>query len=229
LGWDERPAGREGSVTEREWLASQNAGVLLRHLKRSPRKVRLALCGCLRAPKVWSLLPSLASRQAVVVSESFADGAVDAKELGQARKRANAASGRAWRKRQSCEATARLANLACLQDSHLLGYGFNLVEIELSRIQSLLPPELPLDLLGDPFRTPHVQSTWRTPTVISVLRAAYDNRTSPSGLLDPVRLTILADALEEAGCADEAILGHLRSPGLHVRGCWVLDLLLNRE
>jgi hypothetical protein len=38
----------------------------------------------------------------------------------------------------------------------------------------------------------------------------------------------LGDALEEAGCSDEEILAHLRGPGPHVRGCWVVDLLLNK-
>jgi hypothetical protein len=43
------------------------------------------------------------------------------------------------------------------------------------------------------------------------------------------RLPILADALEEAGCTDAAILEHCRAPGPHVRGCWVVDLLLGKE
>jgi predicted component of type VI protein secretion system len=43
------------------------------------------------------------------------------------------------------------------------------------------------------------------------------------------RLPILADALEEAGCTDPAILDHCRGPGPHVRGCWVVDLLLGKE
>jgi hypothetical protein len=42
-------------------------------------------------------------------------------------------------------------------------------------------------------------------------------------------LPVLADALEEAGCADERLLGHCRSGGAHVRGCWVLDLLLDKR
>src|SRR5262249_31445777 len=42
------------------------------------------------------------------------------------------------------------------------------------------------------------------------------------------RLAVLADALEEAGCGKPAILGHLRSPGPHVRGCWVVDALLGK-
>jgi hypothetical protein len=39
-------------------------------------------------------------------------------------------------------------------------------------------------------------------------------------------LPVLADALEEAGCGDAEVLGHLRGPGPHVRGCWALDLVL---
>jgi hypothetical protein len=42
------------------------------------------------------------------------------------------------------------------------------------------------------------------------------------------RLGILADALEDAGCTDEVILSHLRSPGPHARGCWALDLALGK-
>ena len=50
----------------------------------------------------------------------------------------------------------------------------------------------------------------------------------PAGTLDPHRLAVLADALEEAGCTDPDILGHLRDPGPHYRGCHVLDLILGR-
>jgi hypothetical protein len=42
-------------------------------------------------------------------------------------------------------------------------------------------------------------------------------------------LPILADAVEEAGCSDEALLGHLRGPDPHVRGCWAVDLILGKE
>ncbi|MGL4551782.1 MAG: hypothetical protein ACRC33_11395 [Gemmataceae bacterium] len=40
---------------------------------------------------------------------------------------------------------------------------------------------------------------------------------------DYVQMPILGDALEEAGCADGAVLGHCRGGGPHARGCWVLD------
>ena len=42
-------------------------------------------------------------------------------------------------------------------------------------------------------------------------------------------MPLLADALEEAGCTEEAILRHCREPGEHVRGCWVVDLLTGRS
>jgi hypothetical protein len=46
---------------------------------------------------------------------------------------------------------------------------------------------------------------------------------------DPACLARLADALEDAGCTDPELLGHLRSPGPHVRGCWAVDLVLGKE
>lgn len=52
--------------------------------------------------------------------------------------------------------------------------------------------------------------------------AAYDERAFD-------RLPILADALEEAGCDNPDILSHCRWPGEHVRGCWVLDLLIGKQ
>jgi hypothetical protein len=67
-------------------------------------------------------------------------------------------------------------------------------------------------------------------TVVRLAQAAYDARVLPAGTLEPERLAVLADALEEAGCADEALLGHLREPGAsHVRGCFALDAILRRE
>jgi hypothetical protein len=64
--------------------------------------------------------------------------------------------------------------------------------------------------------------------VTSLAAGAYEERSLPSGHLDPLRLAVLADALEEAGCADGGLLGHLRAPGPHVRGCWALDLILGQ-
>jgi hypothetical protein len=51
-------------------------------------------------------------------------------------------------------------------------------------------------------------------------------RNSLPGHLDAARLAVLADMLEEPGCTDPQLLGHLRGPGAHVRGCHVLDAVL---
>jgi len=82
------------------------------------------------------------------------------------------------------------------------------------------------DIFGNPFRSPvTLNAAYRTATVVSLARAAYDERHLPSGELDPSRLAVLADALEEAGAPTE-LAEHLRSPGPHVRGCWAVDLCL---
>jgi hypothetical protein len=84
------------------------------------------------------------------------------------------------------------------------------------------------DIFGNPFHSFAVDLNWLTPTVQALATTAYEQRSSSSGELDATRLAVLADAVEEAGCTDPAILGHLRGPGLHVRGCQVLDQILCR-
>jgi hypothetical protein len=88
------------------------------------------------------------------------------------------------------------------------------------------------DLLRDslnPFRPGSVEPSGLTPTARELARAAYEERLPPSGELDSARLAVLADGLEEAGCTDRAILDHLRGPGSHVRGCWAVDLCLEKQ
>jgi hypothetical protein len=84
------------------------------------------------------------------------------------------------------------------------------------------------DVFGNPFRPSTCDPAWRTPDTLALAQAAYEERQLPAGTLDATRLAVLADALEEAGCSDRAMLSHLREPGPHVRGCWVVDLILNR-
>jgi hypothetical protein len=69
---------------------------------------------------------------------------------------------------------------------------------------------------------------WNGGTVKRLAEGAYQERLLPAGHLDPQRLGVLADALEEAG-ADAELVGHLREPGPHYRGCWAVDLLTGRE
>jgi hypothetical protein len=85
------------------------------------------------------------------------------------------------------------------------------------------------DVIGNPFRPAPLNAAWRTPTSLALAAAAYDNRILPAGTLEPARLAVLADALEEAGCTDAEILGHLRLPGPHLRGCFAVDQVLGRS
>jgi hypothetical protein len=71
---------------------------------------------------------------------------------------------------------------------------------------------------------------WSQGLVRRLAEETYKQRQLPSGQLDHARLAVLADALEEAGCQDQDILGHLRQQGaVHVRGCHVVDWLLGKE
>jgi hypothetical protein len=81
-------------------------------------------------------------------------------------------------------------------------------------------------VFGNPFRPLTVDPAWRTPAALALARSAYDERHLPSGHLDPVRVGVLADALEEAGATDAALLGHLRGAGPHVRGCHAVDAVV---
>jgi hypothetical protein len=74
-------------------------------------------------------------------------------------------------------------------------------------------------IVGNPFRPAAARPGWRTVTVLGLARDIYEERAFE-------RLPILADALLDCGCEDEAVLSHCRAGGPHGRGCFVIDLLL---
>jgi hypothetical protein len=71
--------------------------------------------------------------------------------------------------------------------------------------------------------------TWHGGIVRRLAEDAYGERELLAGALDLDRLAVLADALEEAGCDQADLLGHLRGPGPHIRGCWAVDLVLGKQ
>jgi len=78
------------------------------------------------------------------------------------------------------------------------------------------------EVLGNPHDPVVFDPAWRTDTAVALARQAHETE-------DFTLLPILADALQDAGCEDETILGHCRDPEqLHVRGCWVIDLVLGK-
>lgn len=78
------------------------------------------------------------------------------------------------------------------------------------------------DIFGNPFRPVAVDPAWLTSDVVAIANGIYDEKAFD-------RLPILADALQDAGCEHADILNHCRHSVSHVRGCWVVDLLLGKE
>ncbi|HEY1191397.1 MAG TPA: hypothetical protein VGE74_27430 [Gemmata sp.] len=77
-------------------------------------------------------------------------------------------------------------------------------------------------IFGNPFRPVAFAPEWRTGTVRALAAQMYESR-------DFSAMPILADALQDSGCDPDDILNHCRGPGPHVRGCWVVDLVLGKE
>jgi hypothetical protein len=78
------------------------------------------------------------------------------------------------------------------------------------------------DVLPNPYRPVAFDPAWRTDTAVSLAKQMYEAR-------DFSAMPILADALQDAGCDSADVLDHCRDPqGTHVRGCWVVDLVLGK-
>ena len=80
----------------------------------------------------------------------------------------------------------------------------------------------PVKQLANPFRPMTFDPVWRTGTAVALAEGIYEERAFD-------RMTILADALEEASCNNADILIHCLGEGPHIRGCWVVDLLLGKS
>ena len=86
------------------------------------------------------------------------------------------------------------------------------------RIQSLLLR----DVFGNPFCPVTLAPAWLTSDVLLLARGIYEEKAFD-------RMPILADALQDAGCNNPDVLNHCRGDGPHVRGCWVVDLVLGKQ
>jgi hypothetical protein len=89
-------------------------------------------------------------------------------------------------------------------------------------VERVIQADFVRDIFGNPFRPVTFDPRWRTSDVVGLARAIYDDKAFE-------RIPILADALMDAGCEEEQIIGHCRGDGPHVRGCWVVDLVLGKE
>jgi hypothetical protein len=225
-------------MTEAQWLACTDPEPMLDVLRcqASDRKLRLFACACCRL--VWHLLSDEQSRNAVGVAERFADGNATDVELVESHHAAKRFRGPWFRDSEEMAADAA-ANAAQVVSNTVTSVASDVVcaamnwcdhsgKAEGDYDEAVIVHKQVLligDIFGNPFRPVSVSPAWQTPTVVSLAQAAYDERILPAGTLEPARLAVLADALEETGCSNPDILSHLRSPGTHVRGCWVVDLL----
>jgi len=191
------------AVNKAEWLACDDPLPMLECIKSKAgeRKLRLFACACLRQARVPARLrPDDRLRAVVEAVESAADGA-GALPSGSLLASPDALFAARW-----------AANHALSQDPHAASAPF-------APFAALLR-----DVFGNPLPLA-LADVHRTPDVVSLARAAYDERILPRGDLDSHRLAVLADALEEVGAPGE-LVAHLRKRGPHVRGCHVVDLCL---
>jgi hypothetical protein len=216
-------------MTEEEWAKATRPESLLDYLEvarqLSSRKARLFGVACCR--RVWQLLVDERSRQAVELAELRADGLVPWREVDSyARIAAQAHPGgsshttpAAFAARSTCAKKVRPGYIAWLTRHAVVE---DLEDETGHDRESLSELSLLDDILGNPYRPVSFVPSWRTSTAVGLARQMYESR-------DFAALPILADALEEAGCDVPAVLAHCRGDGPHVRGCWVVDLVLGKS
>jgi hypothetical protein len=199
----------------------------------------LLAAACLR--RVWDWLVDPRTRNAVETAERFADGRASEAELRAAREEGRQLFSEPeglLPREPHWKVYALPAEAACIEESVIDTIMYVSDATAWSKVdtpQAVSEPkeqaqaQLVRDIFGNPFRPVALDAGWLTPTARALAQAAYNDRLLPSGHLDPERVKILADALEEAGCTKAGVLGHLRSPAAHVRGCWAVDLVLAKE
>ena len=240
----------KSTISEAEWLALAEPKAMLDHLNGPDdfrkRKLRLFACACCR--RIEHLLVDPRSRAAIDGAERLADGRADEDERVTFNREAAAAASRlpentvrsraAWACVNASYQRAGDTIYACYNATYAVQLGHGTAQgigylspewlpatAEVRKAELAAQCALVRDLLGPLlFRAVAVEPAWLTANDGSARKLAQT--------IDAERaydqLPVLADALEDAGCADAEVLGHLRSPGPHVRGCWVLDLLLGR-
>jgi hypothetical protein len=202
----------------------------------SPRRLRLLACAFCRLS--WHKLSSH-TRKLVEAVEAFADG-----QLSEAEWTETQDDARAGVEDYGGSPSTQAASAAACDVSAVLEYWKTLaawvwkvswlVVAELTKWDgpsgTFPPPSeefavqaaLARCVLGNPFRPVTFSPCWRTDTAVALARQMYESRNFSA-------MPILADALQDAGCENTDILDHCRGPGPHVRGCWVVDLVLGKE
>jgi len=223
-------------MTEAEWLECGDPDETLFQLANrvNDRKLRCFVSACCR--RIWYLFTNKVARKAVEALEQYADGLTTREELERCHKAVNALYEGALKGRYKFRtslnvfAVATFASIGEFDFKDVLEVAAQTryavmdggdVEVERAAQAALLR-----DICANPYRSlPKLEGRWliwTSGTIGKLACAIYDERAFD-------QLPILADALEEAGCTNADILNHCRQPGEHVRGCWVIDLLLGKS
>jgi hypothetical protein len=198
-------------MTEREWLSTTDPRAMIRFLasRGHDRSLWLFTVACFGR---FRRLPQ-GVRAAVGATERYADGQATEAEM-RLYNTAVIAAESADHAAADCQQTVARRG----RRYRPAGGGPRTREGE-ARAQAALLREV----AGNPFRPVAFSQAWRTSTAVALARQMYDSR-------DFSAMPILADALQDAGCDNDDILAHCRDAGAtHVRGCWVVDLVLGRE
>ena len=216
-------------MTESEWLAYQDPTAMLAFLrgKVSDRKLRLLGTGICR--QFQDQIETKAFSDAIETVEVYADTGKTKAALKRARQgvRAIRHGLPSGDKTRVVEWVALwLAEVAASENA------FGGTADELIRLagEGLVGPDLVTSMVTimrcvigrQSFRPNSKTASWRTSVSVSMAQTIYDDRAFN-------QLPLLAEALETAGCTDKDILEHCRDSGPHVRGCWVVDMLLGKE
>lgn len=218
-------------MTEQEWLQCEEPAMMLGLLEGRHWRRKLMLFAVACCYRVWDLLPRRESRRNVEMLELYADGLADEEDVHATSRAADEVQRRMKHlaKSNAARAASSLRMMVTMREtSFAAGVVANLArtarqpDIEREgHVQKLLLR----CIIGSPFLTASTEGTWiswNDGTIPKIAQAIYLERCFGD-------MPILADALEDAGCTDATILDHLRGPGPHVRGCWVLDLILGKS
>jgi hypothetical protein len=203
--WRFSPATRGNAVTETEWLGANDPMPMLAFLRGEATDRKLILF-CLAWAAVYR------------IERANGDPAYDV-AMQYAEARDNVADVRRCWLEDPDEPAFSMPERPSMWAAMLVKPGHNAQFVTPPTDQA---PRLLRELFGNPFRPVTADPAWLTPTVIALAEGIYQESAFD-------RLPILADALQDAGCDSEDVLNHCRYEGVHVRGCWVSDLLTGRK
>jgi hypothetical protein len=223
-------------MTEQEWRHGVERSPMMNWLRRRGTDRQFYLAGCAAVRMLWDMLPDQPYRNLIRLLEQYVDGQLGREKLSRAHRSAESAAFAEYGALQNQGlSTRRLSRrmapvFATVQASDPRGSweaafsAMVAVEGALGRATvNARQCAVLRDIFGNPFQTPPAVDrawlAWNDATVAKLAQSIYEDRAFG-------RLPILADALEEAGCDQAALLDHCRQPAEHARGCWVLDALL---